>query len=191
MLQFSRNEFVEMIEDGEDMEEKQKKKTWCGIQFVVFLIIIVLLMIGMLICWFRFFLPSSPNYTGYNIEGVISVKINGEIVIPENIICYGGSEHNPQYQDIKLEEYDDYVSLKLTAASYNNYHFEFDVNTSGGKKHFRFDVFKAYNGGPVRKFEYELSEADGKWNVSLVDLYGGKIQKETYSEFDTFIETGP
>lgn len=90
--------------------------------------------------------------------------------------------------EIKTEVY---VSLKLTAASYNNYHFEFDVNTSDGKKHFRFDVFKAYNGGPARKFEYELSEADGKWNVSLVDLYGGKIQKETYSEFDTFIETGP
>lgn len=194
MLQFWRNEAVKMIEDGrKDMEEKQKRKFPIVIVVIIRFFEIVLgigvigLVIGLLVLL-------CEGYFSYNVSGTITVKVNGEIVIADNVECYVGRADR-EYQKTKIKNKEDYVYIKTKAFPYANYFFEYEVDTGEGTKRFVFAVFKSHNAGPKEEFVYELDliKEEGEW-VAYVSFGDGYVREERIllsDDPDAFIETGP
>lgn len=173
------------------MEEKQKKKypLWLviivrGLEIVFGLLIIAVLTVFIAVGVFS-----------YNMKGSIRVSVNGEIVEPQNIVCYRGL-HDRESQKTKLHWKEEYYFIKVKADSYDGYNFEFDVDTDGGMKHFHFRVLKTHNGSPTVNFDYELKLCmeDGEWvaYVSLGDEYGTQPERILLKDQpNAFISIGP
>lgn len=175
----------------EEKKEKQKKKhpLWLVIIVRALEILFGLLIMAVLIVFI------AVGAFSYNMKGSIRVSVNGEIVEPQNIVCYRGSGDR-ETQKTKLHWKEEYYFIKAKADSYDGYNFEFDVDTEDGTKHFHFRVFKTHNGSPTVNFDYELKLCmeDGEWvaYVSLGDEYGTKPERILLKDDpEAFISIGP
>lgn len=172
------------------MEEKKNKKypLWVVVIIRFFEVMFAIgLILLLLVLW-------CDGWFSYNVKG--NITVNGEVVIPENIVCYAG-KHEPEYQKTKIKYGDDYVYIKAKAFPYANYYFEFDVETEDGPKRFMFAVFKTHDAGPCKVFDYELNlcKEDDEWvaYVSLGNEYGAGEEERMSLKYDpnAFIQTGP
>lgn len=183
---------VKLVEKEIKFMEKQKKKI--SLWNIIVRFFKIVLVICAILMAYLFIFSSSPAYVGYCVEGNITVKVNGENVIPDNIVCYlAGSDR--EYQKTKIKYYDEHLFIKAKASKYGNYFFEFDVDTEDGSKTLVFAVFKTHAGGPTEKFNYdlELNKEEGEWvaYVSLGDTYVKEERILLSDDPDAFIETGP
>ncbi len=176
----------------EEKEVKQKKKhpLWLVIIVRALEIFFGLLIMAVLIVFI------AVGAFSYNMKGNIRVSVNGEIVEPQNIVCYRGSGDR-ETQKTKLHWKEEYYFIKAKADSYDGYNFEFDVDTEDGTKHFHFRVFKTHNGSPTVNFDYELklNVEEDEWvaYVSLGDEYGNGPEERIFLKDDpnAFISIGP
>lgn len=175
------------------MEEEQKKKKyprWLVLIVRLFEIIFGLLIIAVVVVCIAI------GAFSYNMKGNIRVSVNGEIVEPQNIVCYRGL-HDGETQKTKLHWKEEYYFIKVKADPYDGYNFEFDVDTEDGTKHFHFQVIKTHNGSPTEIFDYELklNKEAGEWvaYVSLDDEYGNGPEEKILLKDDpnAFISIGP
>lgn len=149
------------------MEDEQKKKkypAWLVLIIRLFEIVIAAVLIVIVVTIIAI------GVFSYNLKGDIRVSINGEIVEPENIVCYRASDESSD-QKLKTHWKEEYYFVKAKAVPKDRYFFEFDVDTIDGQKHFIFSVFKSKDGVHEEKFDYELNLniEDGKW-VAYVSL---------------------
>lgn len=158
------------------------------------IIIVVIFFIILGITAFILLLPCSRFYVGCKLKGTIRVTVNGESVIPTNIIC---TNENGEVEKGKVIQKDDIVKVKNRAFLYNRYKLEFDVDTEDGVKHIIFYVFKSHNGGPVVEFQYQISlkMKDNEWvaEVLLVrkdDM--GQVQRISLNDDENaIVQLGP
>lgn len=159
------------------------------------IIIAAVLLAVILIGLAAFFLnPYSKVYAGNCLKGTMSVTVNDETVIPQNVTCTYGNGETVDLQTVSTE---DGLRLKARAFPYDGYTVSYDVETEEGIKHFTFMVMKTHNGGPVRQFAYQmdLEQKEGEWvaEVLLVEPRAeGKVQIIPLSEDETaYVQLGP
>ena len=173
------------------MEEKQKKKypLW-----LVLIVRFIEISFGLLAIAIVVVLIAEGAFS-YNMKGDIRVSVNGEVVEPQNIVCYRGSQ-DKSVQKMKIYWKEEYYYIKAKADPYDGYNFEFDVETNDGTKSFKFMVFKSHNGTPTEVFDYELklNYENGEWvaYVSLGDEYGTKPERILLKDDpNAYISIGP
>lgn len=107
---------------------------------------VLIAIIGLILC-----LPFSRLYIGKCLKVEMSVKVDGEYVIPENITCiYGIGEP----QKIRVVNKANEVVVYIEAFRYGMNTISYDVNTPEGVKHFTYSIFKTHQWGPRVDFWY-------------------------------------